>query len=338
MSTVVDNDKYIINGSTLSEIGDAVKGQMPKYEIVTEDVVCYSYTPPAQQRYDVTLLNLTEETIQGWYQNTLPSPITKVKIINTSKNPYGQDAYVKVDDGKKYFTLNESYTYSLPITIRGGSTGSGIARYAFKIYPLNGDNYLFWDSNYYYPSSSSDYNDHLYKEEVSYERLLPKSNFLVSDIAQKIASLPSLSVAQIDFIKMSSKGTQSSSTDGTNLLTTMGIKDISDIYYIIGYNGYSHSYSSSLKGLVYLDMVNNPNPVKTSTYAGQTINYYQFYCLPQTSSSSGQNPKAKPYVSWAYWKSQNCFLNDTSAAQKLAEDSNGYPAFVMVIHKPTSSS
>jgi hypothetical protein len=146
----------------------------------------------------------------------------------------------------------------------GSSYGDGNTS-TFKIYPLNGDNYLSWDSNYYYPSSSSDYNDHLYKEEVSYERLLPKSNFLVSDIAQKIASLPSLSGAQIDFIKMSSKGTRSTSTEGVNLLTTMGIKDISDIYYIIGYNDYSSS--TFPKGFVYLDMVNNPNPVSTGTYA-----------------------------------------------------------------------
>lgn len=335
MSTVVDNDKYIINGSTLSDIGDAIKGQLPnQYETVTEDAVCYRYTTSAWSS-DVTLLNLTEETIQGWYQNTLPSPITKVKIINTSNGGYG--AYVNVDGSRKGFILNESYTYSLPITIIGSGSSYDGANYAFKIYPLNGDNYLSWDSNYYYPSSSSDYNAHLYKEGVSYERLLPKTNCLVSEIAQRIASLPSLSGAQIDFIKMYSKGTRSGASEGTNLLTTMGIKDISDIYYIIGYNDYKQ-YSSSLKGLVYLDMVNNPNPVLTDTYAGQTINYYQFYCLPQTSSSSGQNPEVKPYKSWAYWKSQNCFLNGTYYTQGLATDSNNYPVFVMVIHKQVSSS
>lgn len=253
MSTVVDNDKYIINGSTLSEIGDAVKEQMPnQYETVTEDIVCYKYSIHAL-RYGV-ILNLTEETIQGWYQNTLPSPITKVKIINTSS--YGR--WAKVNGDAEFFYLNESHTYSLPITITNPGSSDD---YAFKIYPLNGDNFLSWDSNYYYPSSSSDYNDHLYKEGVSYERLLPKSNFLVSDIAQRIASLPSLSGgAQVDFIKLSSKGI-SSSTGGTNLLTTMGIKDISDIYYIIGYNDYSP------QGFVYLDMVNNPNPVSTGIYA-----------------------------------------------------------------------
>lgn len=330
MSTVVDSNKYIINGSTLSDIGDAIKGQMPnQYETVTEDAVCYKYTKTAQGSGE-TLLNLTEETIQGWYQNTLPSPITKVKIIMT-ENDGNYSAWTD-NHGfvGKYFTLNKSYTYSLPITIKGTYDS-----FTFKIYPLNGDKYLFWDSNYYYPSSSSDYNAHLYKEGVSYERLLPKPKFLVSEIAQRIASLPSLSSAQIDFIKIQSKGTQSGSTDGTNLLTTMGIKDISDIYYIIGYNDYQSTFP---EGLVYLDMVNNPNPVLTDTYAGQTINYYQFYYLPQTSSSSGQNPEAKPYVKWAYWKSQNCFLNSTYYTQKLATDSNNYTAFVMVIHKQVSSS
>lgn len=180
MSTVVDNDKYIINGSTLSEIGDAIKRQMPnQYETVTEDAVCYRYTKKAQDSGQ-TLLNLTEETIQGWYQNTLPSPITKVKIIMTEND----GNYSAWTDNYKYFTLNESYTYSLPITIKGTYDS-----FTFKIYPLNGDNYLFWDSNYYYPSSSSDYNAHLYKEGVSHKRLLPKPKFLVSDIAQKITSL-----------------------------------------------------------------------------------------------------------------------------------------------------
>ena len=333
MSTVVDSNKYIINGSTLSDIGDAVKEQMPnQYETVTEDAVCYRYTSSASHS-DVILLILTEEKIQEWYQNTLSSPITKVKIINTSNGGYG--AQVTINGNRKPFTLNESYTYSLPITIIGSGSSYSSANYAFKIYPLNGDNYLSWDSNYYYPSSSSDYNAHLYKEEISYERLLPKTNCLVSEIAQRIASLPSLSGAQIDFIKMSSKGTRSGASEGTNLLTTMGIKDISDIYYIIGYNDYQSTFP---KGLVYLDMVNNPNPVLTDTYAGQTINYYQFYYLPQTSSSSGQNPEAKPYVQWAYWKSQNRFLNSTYYTQILATDSNNYPAFVMVIHKQVSRS
>lgn len=187
MSTVVDNDKYIINGSTLSEIGDAIKGQMPnQYETVTEDVVCYKYTKSIRDTGVTTLLNLTEEKIQGWYQNTLPSPITKVKIIMTIQGNSG--AWVEVNGNKESFTLNKSYTYSLPVKIIGSSGGYMDQDYAFKIYPLNGDNYLSWDSNYYYPSSSSDYNAHLYKEEVSYERLLPK-NFLVSDIAQKIVNL-----------------------------------------------------------------------------------------------------------------------------------------------------
>ena len=279
------------------------------------------------------MLTLTEETIQGWYQNTLPSPITAVKIINLSNGGY--ISYVNVNGSRINFTLNKSYTYSLPITIYGDGSSYNSANFTFKIYPLNGDSYLSWDSDYYYPSSSSDYNAHLYKEGVSYERLLPKTNCLVSEIAQRIASLPSLSGAQIDFIKMYSKGTRSGASEGTNLLTTMGIKDISDIYYIIGYNDYQSTFP---KGFVYLDMVNNPNPVSTSTYGGQTINYYQFYYLPQTSSSSGQNPEAKPYVSWAYWKSENCFLNSTYYTQGLATDSNNYPAFVMVIHKQVSSS
>ena len=338
MSTVVDSNKYIINGSTLSEIGDAVKEQMPnQYETVTKDVACYKQATSAYSSGS-TMLTLTEETIQEWYQNTLPSPITAVKIINTSRNGY--NSYVKVNGNNKYFTLNETQTYSLPITIYGdgysspyGSSDPG--RFTYEIYPLNGDNYLSWDSNYYYPSSSRDYTAHLYKKEISYERLLPKTNCLVSEIAQRIASFPSLSGAQVDFIKMYSKGTRSGASEGTNLLTTMGIKDISDIYYIIGYNDYQSTFP---KGFVYLDMVNNPNPVSTSTYGGQTINYYQFYYLPQTSSSSGQNPEAKPYVSWAYWKSENCFLNSTYYTQGLATDSNNYPAFVMVIHKQVSSS
>lgn len=333
MSTVVDNNKYIINGSTLSEIGDALKEQLPnQYETVTEDVVCYKHATSAWGT-GVTMLTLTEETIQGWYQNTLPSPITAVKIINLSNGGY--ISYVNVNGSRINFTLNKSYTYSLPITIYGDGSSYNGANFTFKIYPLNGDSYLSWDSDYYYPSSSSDYNAHLYKEGVSYERLLPKTNCLVSEIAQRIASLPSLSGAQIDFIKMYSKGTRSGASEGTNLLTTMGIKDISDIYYIIGYNDYQSTFP---KGFVYLDMVNNPNPVSTSTYGGQTINYYQFYYLPQTSSSSGQNPEAKPYVSWAYWKSENCFLNSTYYTQGLATDSNNYPAFVMVIHKQVSSS
>ena len=188
MSTVVDNDKYIINGSTLSEIGDAIRGQMPdQYETVTVDAVCYIYTDSVNG--SGTLLNLTEETIQGWYHNTLPSPITAVKIIMTSNEYSDYSAYVEVNGQRKDLTKNKSYTYSLPITIRGSSPSYTTNRYTFKIYPLNGDNYLSWDSNYYYPSSSSDYNAHLYKEEVSYKRLLPKPNFLVSDIAQKIVNL-----------------------------------------------------------------------------------------------------------------------------------------------------
>lgn len=332
MSTVVDNDKYIINGSTLSDIGDAVREQTPdQYETVTEDVVCYK---DARYAYgnNVTLLTLTEETIQGWYQNTLPSPITGVIIICVGNSGY--NSWVQGNGSNVGFTLNKSYTYSLPITIYGNGSSSYGAKFTYKIYPLNGDSYLSWNSNYYYPSSSG---DHLYKEEVSYERLLPKSNFLVSEIAQKIASLPGLANAQVDFSLVSTRGY--SAAPSTNL-STIGVSDISDIYFIIGYE----SYDSSNYGLVFLDLVHNPNPVGTTTLGSEVCPTYNVYRIPRNNSNNG-NAYAKyasepsVYKTIAYSKQQNMFYNPSSSTWNgLTRNSSSYTEYMMVIHKPASSS
>lgn len=340
MSTVVDNNKYIINGSTLSDIGDAVKEQMPnQYETVTKDVACYKQATSAYSSGS-TMLTLTEETIQEWYQNTLPSPITAVKIINTSRNGY--NSYVKVNGSNKYFTLNESYTYSLPITIYGdgysspyGSSDPG--EFTYEIYPLNGDNYLSWDSNYYYPSSSSDYTAHLYKKEISYERLLPKTNCLVSEVAQKIASLPSLANVQVDFSLIATRGY--SVAPSTNL-STIGVSDISDIYFIIGYESYDYSN----RGLIFLDLVHNPNPVGTTTLGNEVCPTYKVYRIPENNSRNS-NAYAKyasepsVYKTLAYSKQQNMFYNPSSSTWNgLTNNNNNYMEYMMVIHKPASSS
>lgn len=338
MSTVVDSNKYIINGSTLSDIGDAIKEQTPnQYETVTEDVVCYKYTAYAGSS-GVTLLNLTEEKIQEWYQNTLPSPITAVKIINTGNSGY--NSWVVVDGNQKYFTLNKTQTYSLPITIYGNgysSYYSGDTKFTYKIYPLNGDNYLSWNSNYYYPSSSSDYNAYLYKEEVSYERLLPKSNFLVSEAAQRIASLPSLANAQIDFSLVATRGY--SAVLSTNL-SSIGISDISDIYFIIGYNDYGND---SECGLVFLDLIHNPNPVGTTTLGNEVCPTYKVYRIPKNNHSGDAYAKytSEPsvYKTIAYSKKENMLYNPSSSTwDGLTRNNNGTTEYMMVIHKPTSSS
>lgn len=335
MSTVVDNDKYIINGSTLSDIGDAVREQTPdQYETVTEDIVCYK---DARYAYgdNVTLLTLTEETIQGWYQNTLPSPITGIEIINLGNSGYS--SWVVVDGNRKYFTLNKTYTYSLPITIYGMGSSSSGAKFTYEIYPLNGDNYLSWDSNYYYPSSSSDYTAHLYKKEISYERLLPKTNCLVSEIAQKIASLPSLANVQVDFSLVSTRGY--SAAPSTNL-STIGVSDISDIYFIIGYESYD-SYNS---GLVFLDLVHNPNPVGTTTLGNEVCPTYKVYRIPKNNSNYSNAYEAytsepSVYKTIAYSKQQNMLYNPSSSTWGgLTRNNNNYTEYMMVIHKPASSS
>ena len=335
MSTVVDNNKYIINGSTLSDIGDAIKEQLPdEYETVTEDIVCYKQATSAWGS-DVTMLTLTEETIQGWYQNTLPSPITAVKIINTSNGGYY--SYVKVNGSNIGFTLNKSYTYSLPITIYGNGSSYSGADFTYKIYPLNGDSYLSWNSNYYYPSSSSDYNAHLYKEEISYQRLLPKSNFLVSEVAQKIASLPSLANVQVDFSLVSTRGY--SAAPSTNL-STIGVSDISDIYFIIGYE----SYDSSNYGLVFLDLVHNPNPVGTTTLGNEVCPTYKVYRIPKNNSNysnayAAYTSEPSVYKTIAYSKQQNMLYNPSSSTWGgLTRNNNNYTEYMMVIHKPASSS
>lgn len=330
MSTVVDNNKYIINGSTLSEIGDTLTQYLGPGTVHQQETNIYYITDSGYGNQTITF-NDSYFGITG---------VQKIKFIVTAitgDNQYGGKLYSSGQSTSSFYysDVNKEYIYTLPASWQGQTwTSQGMTRSAgcnFKVYPLDAnENVLIPDSE---TISSKNYQT----ETTTIQVVQPRT---VADIAQSIADMaalpPSAGSLQVDFMAVAPRGYNYA--PNTNL-STIGISDISDIYFIIGYE----SYDSSNYGLVFLDLIHNPDPVSTTTLGTETCPTYTFYRIPRNNSSSNYNavytstPSA--FRTIAYSKEQNMFYNpQNSSTQGLTKNSSSYPEYMMIIHKPASSS
>ena len=170
------NDKYIINGSTLSDIGDALREKnIPPKEIQAETNVYYkNYTSPwisarGSATIDAAYFGLTSQT-----------PV-RIKMEITAKNGYNM--YAKGADESGYSTVLVGNTYykTLPVQLMGEMT-SYTSQIIAKLYPLD------QNSNYIIPTSEDDTSG--YSTEVA-TIIIPNPNrqILVQEIASKIQTL-----------------------------------------------------------------------------------------------------------------------------------------------------
>ena len=170
------NDKYIINGSTLSAIGDALReNNIPPKKVQAEINIYYKdYISPY-----LTYNNV--ETIDAAYFGLTSQTPVKAKFIITAKwGSYGM--YMKGADDSGYENVTEGSTYykTLPVQIRGEQYSSS-TQIQTKIYPLdqNGD--------YIIPTSEDDTSKYL-TEATTVIIPNPNRQILVSDIASLISN------------------------------------------------------------------------------------------------------------------------------------------------------
>lgn len=331
MSTVVDNNKYIINGSTLSEIGDTLTQYLGPGTVHQQESNIYYISGSGYGNQTISF-NESYFGISG---------VQKMKFIVTSITGYN-DQGGKLNGGNNQpsvslysSSINKEYIYTLPAGWQGQTWNSqGLTRSAgctFKVYPLDAN------GNVLIPDSATISSKNYQSEAITIEVIQPRT---VADIAQSITDMaalpPSASGLQVDFIALTPRGY---STAPNTDLSSIGVSDISDIYFIIGYEAYD-SYN---RGLIFLDLIHNPNPVTTTTFGSETCPVYNFYRIPKNNSSSNANaaytsaPSA--YKGLAYSKKQNMFYNyQSSSYDGLTKNSSGYTEYMMVMHKPVSSS
>ena len=178
------NDKYIINGSTLSDIGDALREKdIPPKELQTEMTVYYK--------------NYTSSYVSGSYPSTLnasdfglisQTPI-KVKIKVTAVNSsYGAKISIKGADESGYtkVSTNNTYDRTLPVTLKGDLNNYS-AQLVAKIYPLDQDGY------YIIPTSEDDTSGYSTEAKTV---IIPNPNrqILVQDIASKIQTIDQIAL------------------------------------------------------------------------------------------------------------------------------------------------
>ena len=176
MSTVVDNDKYIINGSTLSAIGDALReNNIPPKEIQTEMSVSYkTYTSPYVQKDYTRTLSASD------FGLTSQTPIKVRIMVIAIQADYGTKVMLK-GAGESIYQVAESgktYYKTLPVEITGDISFS--AKMTARIYPLDNN------GNYIIPTSEDDTSG--YTTQVETVIIHPNRQILVSDIASLISN------------------------------------------------------------------------------------------------------------------------------------------------------
>ena len=173
------NDKYIINGSTLSAIGDALREiGIPPKKIQGEINIYYkNYTSPwananGRKNFTASDFGLTSQT-----------PV-KAKMEITAKN--GPDMYMIDASRSNWVTarVGSIFYVKFPVEMRGDSSYSS-SQIIAKIYPLD-DN-----GNYIIPTSEDDTSEYLTEVTTG---MIPNPNrqILVQDI-------PSLISVPIDY-------------------------------------------------------------------------------------------------------------------------------------------
>lgn len=221
------NEKYIINGSTLSDIGNALKtkGIISPTKEVSFTRWYQIDSGSAQSSYSST----TNHTVESdFYQGTYfeySDIITKAKVIFTSI-----DSTVYLNgSGKTSSSIGKEFIVSYPFTTRiDGSIASPSMRYSYgcKIIPLNDNEEQLQLTEILTDRQPSSY---LYTEEVS--RQVPNT-IAVGDLA---ASISQFTTDKIQFLAPFCMGGYSNYSSYSTVLPEdiHTITDIKKLYVII---------------------------------------------------------------------------------------------------------
>lgn len=226
MSTVVDNDKYIINGSTLSAIGDALResGVAPTQKKIQVTRNVYYKADSAKSR------TLTAD----WFGLSSQTPSKVLIHWNSAVGAITSP----VDTGNTW--TDEQYIIDLPCSFRGQQGSYSTYNYNVKLYPLDSQ------GNFIVPTQQDDMSSYSVEERTFWVPN-PATDFLVSDIASLIQNNKGAKFAAIWPFTIS--GFTYDLTDSTDI--SQYISDINDIValYFIGnisnYNWYKLQPSQS---------------------------------------------------------------------------------------------
>ena len=219
------NEKYIINGDTLSDIGDALRAKSiiaPTKE-VTQQVCCYrdNFTTSRDNygNYKNTT-TLTEWDIQYWYGINWDYPVPQFSYVRIYRETNNYS--MKVNGST--LAAGSSVIVSLPVTL----LFEGNYTCYVKFYPLDSNqNEIPWDSSYYYPWNPNDYNVHYYKENIT--KQVPNL-IAVEDIATAISEKVFESGANVVGISpFTLANLESKATDVSAYISD--IDDIVDFYF-----------------------------------------------------------------------------------------------------------
>lgn len=219
MSTVVDNDKYIINGSTLSDIGDALKskGLLDSTKQTVTKTVWYKKVE------GVSGVNITSE----WFglNRTVSQAIIFSGPYAESGNYQGGDSNFGNIDRFLYLNYNNQYyTVKLPASFspRNGGRIAGV-----KVYPIsaNGD--------YIIPTENE--REGYFSEQKQIKEETERVS--VANLVSSVLSHPSYGYALLNPFTIGGYN-----TSGTDL--SQYISSITDIEILIFKNG---SYTYFLK-------------------------------------------------------------------------------------------
>lgn len=215
MSTVVDNNKYIINGSTLSDIGDALResGVAPTQKKIQVTRNVYYKKDTATSR------NLTAD----WFGLSSQTP-SKV-LIHWNSVSGAITSPVSITN----IWMDEQYVIDLPCSFRGQQGSYTSYNYNVNLYPLDSQ------GNFIIPTQQDNMSSYQVEERTFWVPN-PATNFLVSDIASLIQNNKGAKFAAIWPFNIS--GFTYDLTDSTDI--SQYISDINDIvalYFVESVNG-----------------------------------------------------------------------------------------------------
>lgn len=184
MSTVVDNNKYIINGSTLSDIGDALRNAVGGKTLLETQYVYYIMG--SGQGSQTISFNDSYFGITGVKKiKFIPTRVTGSNGNGGKVYSSGQSAY-SIYDGGAY--INKESIFTLPASWQGqtwsswGSTQSSAC--TFKVYPLDEN------ENAMIPSQQIIVSKNYQSDSTKTEKTFSSSdNFLVSQVSPLIKTI-----------------------------------------------------------------------------------------------------------------------------------------------------
>lgn len=281
MSTVVDNDKYIINGSTLSAIGNALResGVAPTQKKIQVTRNVYYKADSAKSR------NLTAD----WFGLSSQTP-SKV-LIHWNSASGNITSPVSITNT----WIEEQYVIDLPCSFSGQSGSYTSYNYRVNLYPLDSQ------GNFIVPTQQDDMSSYSV-EERTFWIPNPATNFSVSDIASLIQNNKGAKFAAIWPFKIS--GFTYDLTDSTDI--SQYISDINDIvalYFVGSVNG-SNCYWYKLQP-------SQSSFVSTSYGPGHKLKKYSSgYSATNYSNTTSSNEGAL-----VFWQGRLCSTYSKYTAQ-----------------------